>query len=67
MKVGMDLVKLKGLCLMPSLQELEALLVHFEILLMELPENSTSKIEKCPILASKVQSTGRHMGQTMKR
>ena len=35
-------------------QELEDLLVHFEILLMELPENSISKIEKCLILASKV-------------
>ena len=43
---------LKGLT--PSQQELEALLVHFEILLMEVPENNISKIEKCLILASKV-------------
>ena len=54
MKLGTDLVMLKGLSLTPSQQELEALMVHSEILLMELPENSISKIEKCLILASKV-------------
>ena len=52
--MGTDLFMLKGLSLTPSQQELEALLVHFEILLMELTENSISKMEKCPILASKV-------------
>ena len=54
MKVGTDLVMLKGLSLAPSKQELEALLVHFEILLMKLPKNCISEIEKCLILSSKV-------------
>ena len=53
-QVRTDLSLLKGLSLTPSHQELESLLVNFEMLLAELPENSISESEKCLILASKV-------------
>ena len=53
-QLRIDLTFLKGLSLTPSHQELESLLVIFEILSAELPENSISESEKCLILASKV-------------
>ena len=56
-QVRTDLTLLKGLSLTPSHQELESLLVNFEILLAELPENSISESENCLILASKVPDT----------
>ena len=49
-----ELTLLKGLSLTPSHQELESLLVNFEILLAESPENSISESQKSLILASKV-------------
>ena len=56
-QVRTDLSLLKGLSLTPSHQDLESLLVKFEILLAELPENRLSESEKCLILASKVPDT----------
>ena len=53
-KVRSDLSLLKCLSLTPWHQYLESLLVNFEILLEDLPENSISKSENCLILASKV-------------
>ena len=53
-QVRTDLTLLKGLSLTPSHQELESLLVNFEIFLADLPENSISECQKCLIVAFKV-------------